>query len=259
MTHADLHLGNLLLYSPKIANWSTIEDIEKNLGKPERYPFRLDDASGSLPPASPHVPSYCVPAPSYDSTTSLLHLCLDDPEQAHIKICDFSESFLFHPTTPTKRRSNSPKIFRDPQTMFDTTDLVCPTPATDVWALAVLFHMLFTGGCGLFPCGSFGKDDDTLREMIFLLGKLPEPYWSRWSNRARYFDDDANWVGEKRHLRKISGQFLKLWDEDVMDTEERRLFEDMLRSMVVYDPERRINADDVVNSSWFVKYTPTKS
>ena len=41
--------------------------------------------------------------------------------------------------------------------------------------------------------------------------------------------------------------FLKLSDK-AMNGEERRLFEDMLRSMVVYDPEKRITAENVVAS-----------
>lgn len=43
-----------------------------------------------------------------------------------------------------------------------------------------------------------------------------------------------------------------------MKDEERKLFEDVLRSVLlvvfVYDPERRIKADDMVVSLWFLRH-----
>lgn len=254
----DFHLGNLLLYSPQISAWSTQEDVEKYLGKPRKAPLKLRDACGSAPSPSPHIPAYCVPTPSHSAVISLLHLCLDDPSQVHLKICDFSESFIYDPIAPIRRPTNSPKVYRDPQTMLNNGNAiepVCPSLSTDIWALAVLFHQLLTGWL-LFP-SAYRQEDIILREMVLVLGRFPEPYWSLWTNRALYFDYDGDWVGDESKLSCVSGVFLKVQDEQ-MDDEEMRLFEDMLRSMVIYDPDRRINADDMVATPWFVKYCMQK-
>ncbi|KAJ6558424.1 kinase-like domain-containing protein [Mycena vulgaris] len=246
VVHADLHLGNLLLYSPEIVAWSSQEDVEEYLGKPqlESLEYRPD----TLPPIlAPHIPQYYV---YMSDPTPLLRLCLNDPTKAQVKICDFSESFIFDSSAaPVQRSINSPVKYRAPEGLLDPQDCY-PGPSTDIWALAVLFHMLFTGGCGIFP-GL--KADQTLREMVILLGKLPEPYWSSsWGNRKLHFDDEGNWVGKAGELPKVSGMFLKLGEETMCD-EDRKLFEAMLRSMVVYDPEKRLTAEDVVQSPWFIK------
>jgi uncharacterized protein YaaQ len=51
--------------------------------------------------------------------------------------------------------------------------------------------------------------------------------------------------GDPRTLSASSGGFLKLSDK-AMDGEERRMFEEMLKSMVVYHSEERITAEQVV-------------
>lgn len=186
---------------------------------------------------------------SDDSINSLLWLCLEDPSQAHIKICDFSESFIFDSAAPVKRIANAPVVFRDPQSMFANTVLSYPTPATDIWALAVVFNILFTDGCPLFE----GREsDEVLCDMVAYLGKLPEPYWTSWENRKLYFDDEGYSVYDRSGLATSFGEFLE--DQEIkMDDEARKMFEDMLRRMVVYDPADRIKADELVASQWFVK------
>lgn len=132
-----------------------------------------------------------------------------------------------------------------------------PSPPTDVWALAVLFHSLLTGGAGLFH-SPYGLADELLREMVLVLGKLPEPTWSAWANRGQFFDEDGKWMGDHIPPPAPSGMFLKL-REGVMDDNERASFETMLRSMVMLQPEKRATMEDVVNSEWFVRYCDNHS
>ena len=142
-------------------------------------------------------------------------------------------------------RSGYTRLYRPPEALFDSyAASLYPPPAFDIWTLAVLFHILYTGGYGLFLEGG---DYVILCEMIWLIGKLPEPYWSSWENRKDYFDDEGNWRwnGDPLTISSPSGMFLKTSDK-AMNGEERRMFEDMLRSMVVYDPEKRITAETVV-------------
>lgn len=180
--------------------WSTPADAEEYLGKPRQRQLEL--VRGTAAPATPHTPTYSIAVPS---PVPLLKLCLEaTPASAvHVKICDFSESFIFTHPGQCQRTMGIPRLYCPPEALFDS---LYPTLAFDIWALAILFHVLYAGGCGLFLCGS---DDTILREMVRLIGKLPEPYWSSWENRKNYFDDEGNWrwKGDPRTSDKaISGQ-----------------------------------------------------
>jgi len=106
VVHGDLHSGNLLLFSPHFSAWRTQEEVEKYLDEPSMVSFRLLD--GTPAPYNPHIPTYAVQAPE---PTALLRLCLDDPARVHVKICDFSESFVYTAKNPVERKVNSPAIF----------------------------------------------------------------------------------------------------------------------------------------------------
>lgn len=66
------------------------------------------------------------------------------------------------------------------------------TLAVDVWALAVMAHLLLSNGVLLFP-SYLGVRKEVLREMVLTIGKLPDRYWSMWdkSEREKYFDEDG--------------------------------------------------------------------
>ena len=77
-----------------------------------------------------------------------------------------SEAHL--PGISQSRKLVTPFMFRPPEGLLGTVPHA--TKELDIWALAVLFHGLFRGGCGLFLSGS---EDRILREMVLSLGKLP--------------------------------------------------------------------------------------
>lgn len=104
---------------------------------------------------------------------------------------------------------------------------------------------------------SRGEEDEVLYNMVLILTRLPEPYWSHWTNRKLYFDEDGKWVGDNRKLSTNARTFLRI-GSSAMDAEERSMFEDLLRKMVVYDLEERIKIYEVVASPWFVKYRRDK-
>ncbi|TDL22501.1 kinase-like protein [Rickenella mellea] len=240
VAHGDLYLNNILLYSPRIASWSE-KDVEMYLGKPVTPPLRSKD--GTPLKDDPSRPKYLVSQRHYVEP-SFLRLCFEDP---HVKICDFSEAFvpsLLHP-----RRLATPNLFRPPEGLLGI--LPHATLESDIWALAVLFHVIFTGGMGLF---FGGVDDRILREMVLLLGKLPEPWWSLWDKRNMFFDEEGKLLSTHVKETPMSGVFLKVDTESMGDCEERMMFEKLLRSMVHYEADRRITAEEVVNSHWFEKY-----
>ncbi|KAJ6593445.1 kinase-like domain-containing protein [Mycena capillaripes] len=123
VVHGDLHLGNVLLYSPDFLSWSTQEDVEN----------------------PPHIPRYYVRDPN---PGPLLRLCLNHPNKIYIKICDFGESFFFDPSVPVQRVAHSPPEYMAPELLLDPKNHF-PNPSTDIWALAILSYVIFTGAIHL--------------------------------------------------------------------------------------------------------------
>jgi serine/threonine-protein kinase SRPK3 len=134
------------------------------LEPPRRNTISLRKSTDAVP-SSPHVPVYVVITPD---PTALLKLCLSDPSQVHVKICDFSEAFI-HNNLANSRKLHTPLVYVAPEILLDNV----PSPASDVWAFAVLVHNLMSGNGGLFP-SYHGIFNEVLHEMVLALGKLPE-------------------------------------------------------------------------------------
>ncbi|KAF7316214.1 Protein kinase [Mycena indigotica] len=225
VAHGDLHQGNILLRLP--ITWRTASDVEQDLGVAGEHEYGADLTS-------PHQPRYLVPGMCDDPY--LLQLCLRQP---HIKICDFSESSI--PTLTDPPYLASPLILRPPEAILGF--LEHPTLQSDIWALAVLCHLLFANGRSLFYRG-----DKMLLDMVLNLGKLPEELWTSWPGHTD-FDDQG---------RAIRGPnvsiFLKFGFETIPEGKERKVLETLLRSMVCYDTQKRLTAEQVVVSEWVAEY-----
>ena len=119
--------------------------------------------------------------------------------------------------------------------------------------LAVSFRMILTDDRGLFVGGGpFNNSPlEILPDMVWHLGKLPEPYWSAWSQRSLHFVEEGNWPGRKRTPGTFWNRLLKVSNSE-MDSDERNMFGSILREMVAYKPEKRITANELVASRWCV-------
>ena len=219
---------------PGIENW-TRKDIETYFGQPQKLPIRDGDWNITTP-TTPNVPEYVVRgADSFE----LLKLCLSSTDTIHIKICDFGESYLSD-GAPKTTAPNMPRVFAPPEAIFFQEPV---TPAIDVWALAVLIHMLLSGG-GLLFASYHGITKEIVREMVLTLGKLPDRFWTKWEERAEYFDEEAHFIGNTRLLPPVTGQFIKIYS-DRMSPEDVAAFEELARKMVRYEPEDRPSVDEV--------------
>ncbi|KAL0947757.1 hypothetical protein HGRIS_013835 [Hohenbuehelia grisea] len=252
VVHGDLHTRNMLLHSDKIQAAFKEGPLEKYLGKPLIRKLEIRGDPDAPVPSSPHVPAYCVIQPD---PTPLLQLCFADPSHIRIKICDFSESHVVDPSADYKTQPKilfSPHIFRAPEGLIpnarDTQAI--SSFASDVWCLAVVYHLMLTGNAVF--CSS-DLEDDILCEMVLALGPLPEPLWSGWPNRKQFFDDHGNWI-PMYFPDTFSGVIPKIYDNELKDLEEERLFGSLLRDMVDYNPELRLTIGEVMESDWFVKY-----
>jgi serine/threonine protein kinase len=131
---------NILFHSSSIASWFSLEEVYRYLGPPRRGTVSLIKSTEPAP-STPHVPAYIVITPD---PTSLLELCLSNPSNAQVKLCDFSESFIYNSTN--NRQLHTPLVYAAPEILLKDI----PSPASDVWAFAVLTHVLVSGGLQLF-------------------------------------------------------------------------------------------------------------
>ena len=226
-------MGNVLLRIPGVQQMSH-QDLQKYLGEPSKRSLSRRD--GNPVTSSPHEPKYVVSSPEW---LELLRLCLHSPEVVHLKICDFGEAFLWD-GTPVTTQLNTPCIYAAPEIIFH--DRV--SPAVDVWALAVLVHVVLSGGSFLFNSYN-GIEKEVLREMVLTLGKLPDRWWTKWVDRSEYFDENGTFIGDRTKLPPVSGKFLKI-PSDRMETEELQGLERVIRMMVSYEIMDRISVVEVV-------------
>ena len=219
-------------------------DLQKYLGEPYKRPLSRRDGEPVI--STPHEPKYVVPSPE---RLELLQLCLNSPEAVHVKICDFGEAFLWD-DKPVITQLNTPCVYAAPEIIFH--DHI--SPAVDVWALAVLMHMVLSGGSLLFN-SYHGITKEVLREMVLTLGKLPDRWWTKWEDRSEYFDENGTFIGDRTKLPPVSGKLLKI-PSDRMEMEELKGLERVIRMMVSYGIMDRISAAEVAQltpQSWMNK------
>ena len=217
------------------------QDLQQYLGEPYKRPLSRRDGKPVTP--TPHEPKYVVPSSEWPE---LLQLCLSSPEAVQLKLCDFGEAFLWD-DKPVKTQLNTPCVYAAPEIIFH--DRI--GPAVDIWALAVLIHMLLSGGSLLFNSYR-GIQKEILREMVLTLGKLPDRWWTKWEDRSEYFDENGTFIGDRMKLPLVSGKFLKI-PSDRMEGEELKELESLIRKMVSYGIMDRISAAEAVRlmpESW---------
>ncbi|KAF7307276.1 Protein kinase [Mycena indigotica] len=227
IAHGDLHTGNILLCIPST--------LDFDFGSPPKETCELP---------TPHAPKYLVVPIPLRLTKRFIWSCMLKP---HIKLCDFSESYMASMTTPP--RLACPHILRPPEGIL--TQLPHATLALDIWALAVVMYQILTNGDLLF----YQFDDDILDAITLTLGKFPEPLWSSWSNRGEYFDEDGtplnypDWSSTPSHSPLM--QKAQFWTND---EEEHAALAAMMERMLRYDAESRSSASELVQCEWIVEY-----
>lgn len=219
-------------------------DIEQYFGEPETTTLRV--VRGATPTyGPPHVPQYVVYSPD-------LFLFLDpffkNPSAAQIKICDFSEASLHDPTHPEgiKRKLNCPNVHAAPEVIFD--DLA--SPSSDIWAMGNTMHQILTGGGTegrtFIPGAARCSKDDVVSEMVRLLGRLPEKWWTRWEARSRYRDEEGRPIGktELEAREPLESRISTFYLSGAQKTAFAKVLEGIFR----YEPQDRLSASDIVTA-----------
>ncbi|KAF2488402.1 kinase-like protein [Lophium mytilinum] len=244
LCHGDFRPANILL---KISNLDHLseEQVVEALGKPELKDIRT--TTGEDP--EPMAPKYTVTPISW-AEVDRKYLTNE------ISIIDFGESFDI--ASPPKELG-TPTAYCSPEVLFDSS----PNLASDLWALACTISEIRSGR-RLFRDWD-GDGEDPKFQMVQLLGKFPEPWWSSWETRENWFDDEGNpFTTERGNLsvggaRTIEGYLAeglhyKILEEPrdlTIPAEEGRLLADLLGQLLRYDPKERITTAAVLEHSWF--------
>ena len=266
MIHLDLTTSNILFrVSEAVRRWSDAE-VYAYLGSPETEEVR---ARGGQPRGI-HAPPELVAPIKTSNFVHASHL------QESVMIGDFGQSYAIA-SPPRDYQPGTELDYLAPETSFEgRTGL-----ETDVWALGCAIFEI-RAGCPLFD-PFFSSYTDILVRTVGTLGRLPDPWWGSFEDRAVWFEEDGepknveaqeraqaddelefpfevpkSSIGEK--LRSIGTQDDPPESDEgpmmeksgvKLDEEEVKLLEDLLRKMLRYRPEERIGMQEVVEHPWF--------
>lgn len=174
-----------------------------------------------------------------------------------IYITDFGEAFFDQPSSgaPPPTQLNTPDLVKPLEAIFG-----CPiTFAADIWTLGLLMFEIL-GRHPLFEA-YFPSEDTVLAEAMSALGPLPGKWWQAWPDRSKFFKEDGSLQGGQGISREDLTERLRdsvgLKADSVgygFDESEMGSFEELLRSMLRYEPLDRVTVDEALKSGWVRKY-----
>ncbi|KAI9677485.1 MAG: hypothetical protein M1817_006439 [Caeruleum heppii] len=240
-----LHLGNILLRLADDLRSLSDEQLYKLHGSPVLEPVRRLDGE----PLPPGVPSHVVQPIWLGKPSEKFQL-----SEARVLLADFGEAFC--PAREVNGESRAPLAIRPPEARFDTgRPLSFPS---DIWMLACTIWAIL-GQRSLFD-GLLATPDDMTREHVDALGMLPPVWWSKWDARRQWFTD-AGGPTIERLVQSLEDRFEHSVQRarrnegmPVIDPEEKDAIFAMLRSMLLFRPEARHTASQVLKSEWMEKW-----
>ncbi|KGO74828.1 hypothetical protein PITC_031060 [Penicillium italicum] len=245
IVHGDLHLGNILVQFPKVIDRLSTSELYEKFGKPEPEAIvRLDGK-----PLTNGVPGQ-VFIPGWFGVRSE---DIDFGEESII-LSDFGESF--NPHKLPKLSSKTLPLLQPPEARFSDEPL---SFASDIWTLACTIWEI-AGYRPLFET-FFPTADRVTAEQVEVLGILPPEWWEKWSKRLDWFNEEGELdLKPGISARRAFGQRFEYSIQEprgeagleTMTVKERRAFEVMLRSMLIYRPNERATAQQVLQSEWMI-------
>lgn len=230
------------------------------LGDPETE--NVETSDGKSP--GPHAPAMLVEPiqNEYISHESLL--------QESAIISDFGQSYIAA-SPPPSYQPGTILSYQPPETRFEGRAGF----EADIWMLGCAIFEI-RAGFSLFE-SFIGSDIEVLKQMVETLGRLPDPWWDAFQQRALWFgkggqpmgeqDQDRAGVHLEAHGTSIRMRLLEIGKQDDppskdegamiensgvrLPEEEVDLLADLLQKMLKYSPEERICIQDVIRHPWF--------
>lgn len=173
-------------------------------------------------------------------------------------IIDFSEAYRM--SSPPSDLG-IPEEYLPPEVIFKSENAI--GVGCDIWALACTLCEI-RSQLPLFYMTQ--DDDDLLSEMVCLFGKLPEPWWSKWQNREKFFDEDGAHVPSAMMTidekpwsleatldtqREMGGHLGSEKKVFRIPEDEQKVLADLMRKVCVYDASQRPSVREVLQHEWF--------
>ncbi|EEQ34593.1 protein kinase domain-containing protein [Microsporum canis CBS 113480] len=247
--HGDIHLRNVLAKLPSSLDELSIEKFYEEYGKPETVPITRSDG-GPLPANVPDKAVIPLYIGKYAEDFSL--------SDAHVLLSDFGEAFAPSLEPRLGKDCHTPLSLRPPEARFEPESPL--SYSADIWTLATALWEI-VGMKAIFS-SEFVTADDVTSQQIEVLGPMPQDWWERWEERGKFFDKKGNPKGAREIWPPIHRAFeegvqkyrRKLLPTDVFSEAETAAFLDLMRRMLVFRPEERPTAKEVLESEWMVKW-----
>ncbi|KZV75818.1 kinase-like protein [Peniophora sp. CONT] len=257
VVHGDLTTSNVLFsLSPYVLRWSD-QELYTNLGEPKTTLVPTYDGT----PNSPQTQSARVVPIANSRLTNASFL------QESVVLGDFGQSYAVA-SPPSDYEPGTVIHYFSPEARFENRAGL----EADVWALGcTIFEM--RAGFPLFEV-FFGSDIEVLVEIVSVLGRLPDPWWSAFEEHSKWFEENGEprsqqrmgliqarktsirelirsiGVGEERPTYALDGPMIEKFGVRV-DEREVELLGDLLEKMMRYRPEERIKMEEVIAHLWF--------
>lgn len=239
-----------ILFNLKGLDELSEDELMRQLGEPEEEP--LLTISGES--AAPSGPEYIVESLNLDQL---------DPRfiSNQISIIDFGDAYdMRNPPKELEIQAS----FRSPELLLSNIIGV----GCDLWALGCTIFEI-RAGHPLFENFMEDEDHDIIMQMVPLLGKLPEPWWSSWKARSHWYEEDGTPLFDPETgkpfvltdtLEELLSSSLQSCDElegkneadgKSVHAEESEYLGHLLRELMKYNPEERLSAEDVLEHYWF--------
>jgi serine/threonine-protein kinase SRPK3 len=253
--NTDVHTGNILLHFPNNMRRMNVRELYDKIGQPVTEGITRTDGA----PLSPNIPAEVVwPArlevESYDISPSR-HL--------PAMLSDFGESF--EPFIEKRCHARTRPTLIPPESFFAKEGSSTISFPAGIWTLGCTMVEIMGGGA---PFDTWADRNAIVSEHVMALGKLPDPWWDQWSARNLYFNDDATiylpenrWLDdsiEKRYEYCVAAPRSR-YGEDVPPDVEKRAFIEMLKTMLVLDPNKRATIDQIVSCEWMQQWAIPES
>ena len=238
LTNPDFRPANILI-KLKSLNHLSENKLLMVLGRPEMAHVLTN--SGDLPKSSPEYLTYCA------DITRIGDAYLTD----RICVIDSGESFRI---SSPPADLGIPENYLPPEVLLGEKNSI--GPACDIWAL----------GCTLVEIRQqiplvymISDTDELLAEMVRFFGRLPGPWWDTWEARGEFFDEQGTWLrggdGERWTLEVALSKRVQVVQPRrralVTPAGERKVMADLLYKLLVYEPEKRPSAEEVLGHEWF--------